>query len=115
MKYSARVLYAAVRAEVLAYRPRLERAVLEAIRLAQRNTRRIHYAKQPFDESKHPRAPAGRPEGGEFVRAGGPTASSAPAKQTEIVRKAPSSWAFRDSSRNRDPSTSADLAQPLIV
>jgi hypothetical protein len=92
MKYSARVLYAAVRAEVLAYRPQLERAVLEAIRLAQRNARRIHYAKQPFDESKHPRAPAGRPEGGEFVRAGGATAPSAPAKQKEILRKAPSSW-----------------------
>lgn len=93
MKYSARVLDAAVRAEVLAYRPRLERAVLEAIRLAQRNARRIHYAKQPFDESKHPRAPAGRPEGGEFVHAGGATAPSAPAKRKEIVRKAPSSWA----------------------
>jgi hypothetical protein len=93
MKYSARVLYAAVRAEVLAYRPRLERAVLEAIRLAQRYARRIHYAKQPFDESKHPRAPAGRPEGGEFVRAGGATVPSTPAKQKEIVRKAPSSWA----------------------
>ncbi|MDB5347772.1 MAG: hypothetical protein JWP89_6149 [Schlesneria sp.] len=115
MKYSARVIYAAVRAEVLAYRPRLERAVLEAIRLAQRNARRIHYAKQPFDESKHPRAPAGRPEGGEFVHAGGEVASSAPAKQTDVVRKAPQSWAakYRDAFNELSTRSTAELQASL--
>ncbi len=115
MRYSVRVLYAAVRAEVLAYRPRLERAVLEAIRLAQRNARRIHYAKQPFDESKHPRAPAGRPEGGEFVRAGGAGASSAPAKQTDVVRTAPQSWAakYRDAFNELPTRSTAELQARL--
>lgn len=89
MKYSDRVLYAAVRAEVFAYRPQLERAVREAVRahLARQNSSRTHYAKQPFDESKHPRAPAGRPEGGEFVHAGGAGPEPAPARRTFFVPK----------------------------
>lgn len=94
MKYSDREFYAAVRAEVLAYRPQLERVVREAVRLAQRNAAwRVHYAKQPFDESQHPRAPAGRPEGGEFVKAGSEVAPPSPARREFFVPKDMQPWA----------------------
>lgn len=94
MKYSDRAFYAAVRAEVLAYRPQLERVVREAVRLAQWNAaRRVYYAKQPFDESQHPRAPAGRPEGGEFVKAGSDVAPSSPARREFFVPKDLQPWA----------------------